>query len=94
MNGIADHRQVGVGLERPEDEVDDRQAVGPLEVAALLDVGVLVDDGRFERREVAGGPRRQVVGDVLLEPVLAGAAGRQAVARSRAAARDGARRAR
>ena len=56
------------------------EAVGPLEVAALLDVGVLVDDGRLERREVAGRPRQEVVGDVLLEPVLAGAAGRQAVA--------------
>ena len=41
---VADHREIGVGLERAEDVVDDLEAVGPLEVAALLDVGVLVDD--------------------------------------------------
>ena len=47
------------------------EAVGPLEVAALLDVGVLVDDAGLQRGEVGRGPRQQVVGDVLLEPVLA-----------------------
>ena len=66
------------------------EAVRPLEVAALLDVGVLVDDAGFLGREVGRRPRRQVVGDVLLEPVLARAAGRQAGAR-RPALRDRAR---
>ena len=87
---VADHRQIRVGLERPEDVVDHLEAVGPLEVAALLDVGVLVDDAGLLGREVGRGPRQQVVGDVLLEPVLARAAGRQAVA-DRAAGRDRAR---
>ena len=52
VTGIADEREVGVRLERPEDVVEDRVGVGLLEVAALLDIGVLVDDPRLERREV------------------------------------------
>ena len=82
---VADHGEVGVGLQLSEDELDDLEAVGPLEVATLLDVGVLVDDARLERREVARGPRQEVVGDVLLETVLAGAARGEAVARGAAA---------
>ncbi len=87
---VSDHREIGVGLELPEDEVDHGEAVGPLEIAALLDVGVLVDDAGFLRCEVRRCPRWQVVCDVLLEPVLARASGRQAGAR-RPALCDGAR---
>ena len=73
----ADHGQVGLGLQLAEDEADDRVAVARLQVAALLDVGVLVDDVGLERGEVGRDPGRQVVGDVLLQRVLAGPAGRQ-----------------
>ena len=41
--------------------------VGVVEVAALLDVRVLVDDPRLERREVGGDVGREVVGEVVLE---------------------------
>ena len=82
VNGYPTIARSVSGWSVPEDVVDHREAVGPLEVAALLDVRVLVDDAGLLGREVGRGPRRQVVGDVLLEPVLAGAAGRQAVARA------------
>jgi hypothetical protein len=72
-----DHGQVGVGLELAEHEPDHRVAVALLEVAALLNVGLLVDDVGLQRREVGRDPGRQVVGDVLLQPVLAVPAGRQ-----------------
>jgi hypothetical protein len=74
---VADHGQVGVGLQLAQDVLDDRVAVAGLQVAALLDVGVLVDNVGLERREVGRDPGRQVVGDVLLQVVLAVAAGRQ-----------------
>ncbi len=76
---VADHREVGVGLQRAEDVVDDLEAVRPLEVAALLNVGVLVDDAGLLGGEVGRGPREQVVGDFLLELVLACAGCRKAV---------------
>ena len=72
-----DHGQVGLGLQLAQDVPDDRVAVAPLQVAALLDVGVLVDDVGLERGEVGRDPGRQVVGDVLLQRVLARPAGRQ-----------------
>ena len=86
---ITDHRELGIGLQCPEDVVDDLEAVGPLEIATLLDVRVLVDHACFLGREVCGCPRQQVVGDVLLEAVLASSTGRQAVADG-TALRDGA----
>ena len=75
------------GCSLSEDVFDDLVAVGPLEVATLLDVGVLIDDSCLERREVACGPRQEVVGDVLLESILAGRTRRKAVARGPAASR-------
>ena len=74
---VADHGQVGLGLQLAEHVPDDRVAVAALEVNGLLDVGVLVDDVGLERGEVGRDPGRQVVGDVLLQPVLARPAGRQ-----------------
>ncbi len=78
----ADEGDVGVRLERAEDEVEHRIDVGLLEVEPLLDVGLLVDDPRLERREVGRDRGREVVRDVLLE----------VPARQRRAGRDPARR--
>src|SRR5262249_50003952 len=64
------------------DVVHDGVPVDLLEVAALLDVGVLVDDPGFLRREVRVDRGRQVVGDVLLQPVLAWSPSGKACART------------
>ena len=52
-DGIADHRELGVRLERAQDVPEDRVAVRTLKIASLLDIGVLVDDLRFHRSEVS-----------------------------------------
>src|SRR5206468_11499712 len=67
---VADEGDVCVGLERAEDVLHDRGAVRLLEVATLLDVGVLVDHAALLRREVGRSPRWEVVRDVRLERVL------------------------
>ena len=83
----AGQQHVGVRLQRAEHELEHRAVVGVVEVDDLLVPGVLVDQPGLFRREVAEDRRRQVVGEVLLEPVLAGRAGGQRVARRGGAVR-------
>jgi hypothetical protein len=85
---VADERHLRVWLQHAEDVVRDGVGELLLLVAALLDVGVLVDDPGLKRREVGGDVAREVLRELLLELVLGSATRGQRVAGWRRAGRD------
>src|SRR5262249_15288185 len=85
---VSYERNVRVRLQRSEDEAEHCVTIGRFKITPLLNIGILIDDARFQRREICGDIGRQIVSDVFLEAILARTTGRKRIASGGRAFRD------